>query len=84
MLGVRSYKSLPQTWSRFFGSRSLVQWIDPGCLRPGLTSAQFVVVPAASYFMLGEAITLSSILGVVIILLGACPCGAPSAEDHDS
>ncbi len=51
-------------------------------MRPGLTSAQFVVVPAASYFMLGEAITLSSILGVVIILLGARRCRRPSVGDH--
>ena len=37
----------------------------------GLTSAQFMVVPMASYWLLGEAVTLSSVVGVVIILLGA-------------
>ena len=36
-----------------------------------LTSAQFVIIPAASYWLLGEAVTASSLVGVVIILIGA-------------
>jgi len=37
----------------------------------GLTSAQFVVIPAAGALLLGEAVTASSIIGILAILIGA-------------
>ena len=41
----------------------------------GLTSAQFVVIPAAGYLLLGEPVTLSSVAGILVILLGMSSIG---------
>lgn len=38
-----------------------------------LTSAQFIVIPVASYFMLGEAVTLTTLACIAVVLFGAPP-----------
>ena len=37
-----------------------------------LTSAQFIVIPVASYFLLGEKVTLPTLACIVVVLLGGC------------
>ncbi len=72
LLGAKGYSAAG--WTTFAignGMRFIAMRFGAQTVLAGLTSAQFVVVPVASYFLLGEAVTLSSILGVVIILLGA-------------
>lgn len=48
-----------------------------------LTSAQFIVIPVASYFMLGEAVTLTTLACIAVVLFGAPParqtCKVPRA-----
>ena len=71
-LGARGYSAAG--WTAFAvgnGMRFVAMRFGAQTVLAGLTSAQFVVVPMASYWLLGEAVTLSSVLGVVIILLGA-------------
>ena len=71
-LGAKGYSAAG--WTAFAvgnGMRFIAMRFGAQTVLAGLTSAQFVVVPIASYWLLGEAVTLSSILGVVIILLGA-------------
>ncbi len=74
LLGAKGYSAAG--WTTFAignGLRFVAMRFGAQTVLAGLTSAQFVVVPMASYWLLGEAVTLSSILGVVIILLGATP-----------
>ena len=71
-LGAKGYSAAG--WTTFAvgnGMRFIAMRFGAQTVLAGLTSAQFVVVPMASYWLLGEAVTLSSVLGVVIILLGA-------------